>query len=119
MRQLLPSIPLERIMLETGVFGFCNDTNRPLEPKKNDKTSLTVLTLFEIDAPWMNFVKQRRYSQPADVVMVMQKAAKVLGLSEGVFAAATTHNARRFFQLPLTSDDTESVAAASANEITK
>lgn len=67
LRELLPSIPLNQIMLET-------------------------------DAPFMSFKKGRRHSEPADIIDVAKTLSDVIGMPYKTVCAATTENARRFFQ---------------------
>ena len=55
--------------------------------------------MVETDAPFMGFVKGRRRSEPADVVGVAQAMADAMGIELSDVAAATTANARAFFQL--------------------
>ena len=68
LREIIPKLPLNRLMLET-------------------------------DAPWMSFVKGRRTSEPADVVLIAKKIASVLGCEPSHVARVTTATARRFFRI--------------------
>lgn len=56
--------------------------------------------MIETDAPWMGFVKGRRFSEPADVALVAKKISSLLGITPQQFARTTTTTARRFFRLP-------------------
>ena len=68
MRDLLPNVPLDRIMLET-------------------------------DAPFMGFRKDRRSSEPIDVIGVAQCVADVKGVSLETCCRETSATAVRFFNL--------------------
>jgi TatD DNase family protein len=68
LREIIPKLPLNRLMLET-------------------------------DAPWMGFIKGRRVSEPADVVLIAKKIASVLGCEPSHVARVTTATARKFFRI--------------------
>lgn len=55
--------------------------------------------MLETDSPWMGFVKGRRVSEPADVVLIAKKIASVLGCEPSHVARVTTATARRFFKI--------------------
>ena len=55
--------------------------------------------MVETDAPWMGFLKSRRTSEPADVVLVAEELARVVGVSPDEVKRVTTTNARHFFRL--------------------
>ncbi len=57
--------------------------------------------MLETDAPWLSPLPVRKEkNEPSYLVHVAEKAALILGVSIDEIAEKTTHNARRFFQLP-------------------
>lgn len=68
LRQILPHLPLERLMIET-------------------------------DAPWMGFLKTRRTSEPADVVLVAEELARAICIPPDEVKRVTTKTAKAFFRL--------------------
>lgn len=55
--------------------------------------------MIETDAPYMGFLKTRRSSEPADVVLVAAEIARCLSTDTSAVREATTRNATRFFRL--------------------
>ena len=55
--------------------------------------------MLETDAPWMGFLPDRRYSEPADVNSVAEEMAKCLQVDVVAVRRVTTQNAQKFFNL--------------------
>ena len=87
LRELLPCVPLDRILVETDAPFMVFKRKQSSLLSDGSQTRQTQKQ------------KRKRYSEPADVVGVVEQAAELLNIPFHDLCRITTANAKRFFRL--------------------